>query len=52
VVVPPQLAAAVELAEESQSKEEEGEASQQPENEVELRAEIFMGQSVIHGLGG
>jgi hypothetical protein len=52
VVVPPQLAAAVELAEESQSKENEREACQEPENEVELRAKIFMGQSIIRRLGG
>jgi hypothetical protein len=42
----------VELAEESQSKENEREACQEPENEVELRAKIFMGQSIIRRLGG
>jgi hypothetical protein len=49
VVVPPQLAAAVELAVESQGEEDTGQAGEQPKDEVELRSEIRVRQAIVDG---
>jgi hypothetical protein len=47
VVVPPQVAAAVDLAVKPQGEKDKGEDGEEPEDEVELRAKIFMCPSVV-----
>ena len=49
VVIPPEAANAVEFAVDAQGEEQGGQGGEQPEGDVELLAEVFVGPSVVGG---